>query len=198
MPELPSIDPAHSALLSMDYQPGILGAYGSENEALIARAGAVQRAARAAGMLVIHVVVGFRPGYPEVSERNSALATIKHSGRLTPEDSDAVKPVIEPAPGDVVIVKHRVGAFTGTDLDLILRAHDVETLVLFGVSTSGVVLSTLRHAADADYRCIVVRDCCADRDPDVHACLLEKVFPRQAAVVDSEELLMTIRAVASR
>lgn len=190
------IDPEHAALLSMDYQPAILGAYPSDSEALIERAGAVQRAARAAGMLVVHVVVGFRPGYPEVSARNAAFTTIKQGGRFTSTDAGASEPVIPPKDGDVVVTKHRVGAFTGTDLDMILRAQDVETLVMFGVSTSGVVLSTLRHAADADYRCVVVRDCCADRDPDVNACLLDKVFPRQANVVESEDLIAAIGAGA--
>jgi nicotinamidase-related amidase len=104
--------------------------------------------------------------------------------------------VIPPKDGDVVITKHRVGAFMGTDLEMILRAQDVQTLVMFGVSTSGVVLSTLRYAADADYRCIVVRDCCADRDPDVDTCLLEKVFPRQANVVESEDVIAAIGAGA--
>jgi nicotinamidase-related amidase len=61
--------------------------------------------------------------------------------------------------------------------------------VLAGIATSGVVLSTLRHAADADYRIIVASDCCSDRDVEVHRVLLGKVFPRQAKVVTSEELL---------
>jgi nicotinamidase-related amidase len=190
------IDPEHAALLSMDYQSAILGAYPGDSEALIERAGAVQRAARAAGMLVVHVVVGFRPGYPEVSARNVAFSTIKQGGRFTSADAGANEPVIPPKDGDIVVTKHRVGAFMGTDLDMILRAQEVETLVMFGVSTSGVVLSTLRHAADADYRCIVVRDCCADRDPDVNACLLDKVFPRQANVVESEDVIAAIGAGA--
>ena len=50
-----------------------------------------------------------------------------------------------------MVTKHRVGAFTGTDLDMILKAHRMETLILAGIATSGVVLSTVRHAADADY-----------------------------------------------
>ena len=198
MPDVLTIDPARSALLSMDYEPAILASYASESEALLERAGAVLRAARASGMLVIHVVVGFRPGYPEISARNSAFSSIKQSGRFTTEDPEASEPSIKPEPGDVVVTKHRVGAFTGTDLDMILRANDIETLVMFGVSTSGVVLSTLRHAADADYRCVVVRDCCADRDADVHACLLDKVFPRQATVVGSGEVAAALQASAPR
>lgn len=193
MPDALTIDPARSALLSMDYQPGILGAYPSDSSALIERAGAIQRAARAADMIVIHVVVGFRSGFPEVNARNSAFSTIKQTGRFAPGDPEPVEPAIEPEAGDVVIVKHRVSAFMGTDLDMILRANEIETLVMFGVSTSGVVLSTLRHAADADYRCVVVRDCCTDRDLEVHACLFDKVFPRQATVVGSAEVLAALR-----
>jgi hypothetical protein len=65
-------------------------------------------------------------------------------------------------------------AFAGTDLDMVLRAGAVETLVLAGIATSAVVLSTIRHAADAD--------CCADRDPEVHRVLAEKVFLRKVVV----------------
>ena len=89
-----------------------------------------------------------------------------------------------------------MSAFSGSDLDMILRAKEIRTLVLLGIATSGVVLSTLRYAADSDYRCIVLKDCCADRDAEVHRCLIEKVFPMQAAVVTSEEFLAAIRSHA--
>jgi nicotinamidase-related amidase len=92
----------------------------------------------------------------------------------------------------VVVTKHRVGAFFGTDLDMILRAHDIDTLVLSGIATSGVVLSTLRHAADADYRLVVAADCCADADPEVHRVLTEKVFPRQASVTSGAEVIAAL------
>jgi nicotinamidase-related amidase len=62
----------------------------------------------------------------------------------------------------------------------------VDTLVLAGISTSGVVLSTTRDAADRDFRLLVLADCCADPDPDVHRVLIEKVLPRQAEVIDLE------------
>ena len=77
-----------------------------------------------------------------------------------------------------------MSAFAGTDLEMILRANGVDTLVLAGISTSGVVTSTVRHAADADYRLVIVEDACADRDAEVHRVLLEKVLARQATVVD--------------
>ena len=91
-----------------------------------------------------------------------------------------------PAPDDVVVVKKRVSAFAGSDLDVVLRSLGVTSLVLTGISTSGVVLSTLRQAADLDFDLTVLSDACADTDPEVHRVLLEKVFPRQAAVVTTD------------
>jgi nicotinamidase-related amidase len=103
-----------------------------------------------------------------------------------------VHPAVAPQPGDVTVTKHRVGAFLGTDLEMLLRAKDIDTLVLFGIATSGVVLSTVRYAADADYRLVVVRDCCADGDPEVHAVLVDKVFQRQTTVVTASEVLQAL------
>ena len=76
---------------------------------------------------------------------------------------------------------------------MVLRAKDIDTLVLFGIATSGVVLSTLLHAADADYRLAVIKDCCADRDLDVHDCLIDKVFPRQARVMTASEFVDALK-----
>ena len=119
-----------------------------------------------------------------MSPRNASFGPIRESGRFA-EGSPGleVHPAVAPQPGETVVTKHRVSAFAGTDLDMILRAQGIETLVLTGIATSGVVLSTLRHAADTDYRIVVVEDCCADRDPEVHRVLMEKVFPRQATVI---------------
>jgi nicotinamidase-related amidase len=86
---------------------------------------------------------------------------------------------VAPESGDIVVTKKRVSAFAGSDLDMVLRAQGVRHLVLTGIATSGVVLSTLRQAADLDYALTVLRDGCADGDPEVHLILLDKVFPRR-------------------
>jgi nicotinamidase-related amidase len=91
-----------------------------------------------------------------------------------------------------VVVKHRVNAFFGTDLEMMLRAHDIDTLVLLGHATSGVIVSTVRYAADADYRLVVVEDGCADRDAEMHTFLMQRLFPRQATVVSAEALIQTL------
>lgn len=100
------------------------------------------------------------------------------------DEATAIHPALAPRPGDVVVTKRRVSAFAGSDLEVVLRAHGVDHLVLCGIATSGVVLSTLREAGDRDFALTVLHDACADADAEVHRVLLEKVFPRQADVVD--------------
>jgi nicotinamidase-related amidase len=193
MAETLAIDPKTSALLLMDFQAGIVDGFADDKDALLGRTAGLLAAARNAGMMVVYVVVGFRAGYPEVSPRNAIFSAVRDSGRFAAGDaSAAVHSALAPTANEVVVMKHRVGAFAGTDLDMILRANAIETLVLAGIATSGVVLSTLRHAADADYRLIVAGDCCSDRDADVHRVLLEKVFPRQANVVTSVEIIAAL------
>jgi nicotinamidase-related amidase len=177
----------------MDFQRSIVERYASEEDALLPRVAGLIAVARRAGLKVIYVVVGFRPGYLEVSPRNQSFAAIRGSGRfqLASGGSD-VHPALAPAADEVVVIKHRVGAFSGTDLDMILRANAIETLVLAGIATSGVVLSTVRQAADADYHLVVVGDACHDADPEVHRILVEKVFPRQATVIAAETLMQRL------
>jgi nicotinamidase-related amidase len=174
-----------TALLVMDVQQGIVDRVGGEEgEEYLSRLAAAVRAARGAGIRVIYVIIGFRTGYPEVSERNKSFAAIAGTGRMADGDpGSAIHPAVAPAAGDVIVTKRRVSAFTGSDLEVVLRAADVDHLVLTGIATSGVVLSTLRQAADLDYRLTVLADGCLDADPEVHRVLTEKVFPRQADVV---------------
>jgi nicotinamidase-related amidase len=175
----------------MDYQTGIVSNY-VKDEHLLPRAASVLKHARSSAIAVIYVQVGFRPNFPEISPRNAAFSTIRNSverQQLFAGPAREIHASVAPERDDIIVTKHRVGAFAGTDLDMILRAKDIDTLILFGISTSGVVLSTLRHAADADYRLIVIKDCCADADPEVHACLMDKVFLRQATVISASEFL---------
>ena len=91
-------------------------------------------------------------------------------------------------------MKHRIGAFTSTDLDRILRAQDIETLVLAGVTTGGVVLSTLRQAFDLDYQMIVAADACEDKDSEVHTALIERIFPQHAALLNTEQIAVVMNS----
>lgn len=185
-----SFNAARTAVLAMDCQNGIVSSYAKGDEEIMPRAAAVLENARAAGIRVIHIQVGFRPGLPEVSSRHPLFGAIKASEvrqQFFEGESGAIHSALGPEPGDVVVTKHRVSPFAGTDLDQILRANDIDTLVLFGIATSGVVLSTVLDACDADYHIYVLRDCCADLDPDLHSCLIDKLFPRRANVISAAE-----------
>jgi len=176
----------------MDLQAAIIRIYtGEQEQSLIGRAADALRSCRDRGITVIHIQVGFRPGMPEINPRNALFAAVRNSPerqKLFQGDAGKIHPALGPEGDDIVVTKHRVSAFAGTDLDMILRAKAIDTLLLFGIATSGVVLSTLVDAFDADYRVIVVGDCCADIDADVHKVLVEKFFPRRGTVVTAAEL----------
>jgi nicotinamidase-related amidase len=176
-----------TVLLVMDVQRAIVERFDGEPDYLPRLSRSIS-AARAAGIPVIYVVVGFRPGHPEISARNRTFPALASSGRFAAGDPLAeIHPAVAPADGDLVVTKRRVSAFTGSDLEVLLRGLDAGTLVLTGIATSGVVLSTLRQAADLDYRLTVLADGCLDADPEVHRVLTEKVFPRQADVVSVDD-----------
>jgi len=177
----------NTALLVMDMQTAILGMLPTA-ENLVANIEKAISKARANAIPVIYVVVGFRAGAPEVSLNNKGFAGAKERfGKINTEAFMTVAADIAPRDGDVTIVKRRVSAFTGSDLEVILRAQGIQHLVLTGIATSGVVLSTTREAADKDYRITILADCCADADEEVHRVLTTKIFPRQADVISLQE-----------
>ncbi len=174
---------SNTALLIMDVQRGIVERHAG-NRGLLDRISQAIAIARSGGLLVVYVVVQFRPGFPEISARNKIFAGMAARGSMFSDpDAALVHPAIAPQEGDVLVVKRRISAFTGSDLEVVLRARQIESLVLTGIATSGVVLSTLREAADRDYALTVLSDCCADADEEVQRVLLEKIFPRQADVL---------------
>jgi nicotinamidase-related amidase len=177
----------NSALLVMDVQTDIVQRHPADPGYLRGLNVAIA-AARVADLPVIYVVVGFRAGHPEVSPRNKAFAVAASSGRLVQADAvNAIHDEVAPAPEDIVVTKRRVSAFTGSDLEVVLRARGIDQLVLCGIATSGVVLSTLRQAADLDYELVVLSDGCLDGDEEVHRVLTTKVFPRQADVITVQD-----------
>ncbi|MFC8825678.1 cysteine hydrolase family protein [Streptomyces sp. NPDC057137] len=171
----------NSALLVMDVQKGIVDRVPDLDPDYTSRLARAVTAARTAGVPVVHVVIGFRPGHPET--RSSQVFSALPDGAFTDDDPGAaIHPDVAPRPGESVVTKKRVSAFAGSDLDLVLRGGGIDRLVLTGLATSGVVLSTLRQAADLDFRLTVLSDGCGDADAEVHRVLTEKVFPRQAEV----------------
>ncbi len=182
----------HSALLVMDVQNGIVQHFAEKPEVMIPFQHAVS-AARHAGIPVIFVRVAFRDGYPELSAKNKTFSAVSKLGGMTISDvSTQIHSSVAPLPDEPVVTKLRVSAFAGSDLEVLLRSRGIDKLILTGIATSGVVLSTLREAADKDYGLVVLSDACLDADPEVHRVLVEKVFPRQADVLTVSEWADTL------
>lgn len=169
----------------MDYQNSIVDRLGTP-ETLAAAVAAVDTA-RQRGIPVVFVRVAFRPGAPEVAASNRMFGGMRDRMGSQAPDATEVHAAFDVRPDDIVVTKLRVSAFTGSDLEVLLRGLEVRDLVLAGIATSGVVLSTLRQAADLDFGLTVLADACADGDAEVHRVLTEKVFPRQAVVTTAAD-----------
>jgi nicotinamidase-related amidase len=179
----------NSALMVMDMQGPILQRLGDPTTFLKNVANAIS-VARNKKIPVMYVIVGFRPGAPEISDANKSFAAMNDREKWTSEfisEWMKIHPDVAPQQNEVVVVKRRISAFTGSDLEVVLRSRGIQHLILSGIATSGVVLSTLREAADKDYRLTVLGDCCADADEEVHRVLTTKVFPRQAEVLTTDQ-----------
>lgn len=189
--------PSRPALIVGDCQVGIVRNFG-EDEVFLAAVREAIDTARSAGVPVIFVTVGFRPGHPDISPRNQMWAGVAANNLMLAEDeSTAVHPSLGRLPSEPLVVKRRVGAFSGGDLEVLLRSQGITQLVLTGIATSGVILSTVRAAADLDYSLVVLSDAVKDGDEEVNRVLLEKVLPRQAQVMTCGEWAKALAEVGA-
>jgi nicotinamidase-related amidase len=182
------LDPKKTALLTLDLQKGILE-FVPGSKAVISNAAKAVEFARKKPFQIIHVGLGFSNGHPEIPDTQSTFAKVKQNNLFVKGTGSAEFHESIFRPEELVVHKQRVGAFSENHLHLILRSRGVENLVFFGISTSGIVLSTLRRAFDLDYRCVVLKDVCFDADEEVHRVLTGKVFPRQATVLTVDDFM---------
>jgi nicotinamidase-related amidase len=181
------ITPATTALLVMDYQHGTLGRLPGAG-ALLNRAQEVIGLLRSRGVTIGYVRVGFADG-EKPGGRMGALITPEILPMLHADaPATQIHDRVAPRDGDIVVRKVRVGPFATTDLDEQLKARGIDTLILAGLTTSGVVLSAVRDGHDRDYRLIVVSDLTADPEPDLQEFLISRVIPRQADVITAAGL----------
>lgn len=165
-----TLDVDRSVVLIMDFQELIVNGVASDPSGVVNRASQVLQGARQAGIPIIYVV--------------------HRGGDFAADAPDiGIHPGVAPAAGERVITKTRTSPFSTTGLDVTLREMGRDSLVIMGVAISGCVLSTVRWAADINYKITVVADACSDRDPEVHRVLTEKVYPRQGTVLTTQEFL---------
>jgi nicotinamidase-related amidase len=139
--------------------------------------------ARAADALIVFVRTALRADGADLPPGNALFSAFHAAGDCFHEGAPGTEIDLDVEQHDVVVVKRRTSAFTGTDLDLVLRAQGVDSLVLTGVATSAMIAATLYDASDLGYRLTVLRDACADPDPAVHAFFMDVVFPGRGAEV---------------
>jgi nicotinamidase-related amidase len=164
-----------TALIVGDLQQGITRGYPFAGE-LVPAVGELLPRARAAGVLVVFVHFAFRANGADVPD-SALLRSFYEAGDAFHEGASGTAIDLPVTDDDVVVLKRRASAFAGTDLDLVLRARGVGKVVIAGVATSAMVAATCYDAADRGYQVAVLRDGCADADPEMNSFFMDKVFP---------------------
>lgn len=181
-----AIAAAQTALLVMHYQTDILGLFPDVAPALLANTRKLCDAARAKGVAIYFANLRFQPGYPEVSPLNKNGQGIKQLGLFV---DDATAPELAQRAGEPLVTCHRASVFSGTDLQARLAEQNVDTLILVGIASTGVMLSTVAYASDADFRLFTVKDCCYDPDQIVHEHLFSTAFESRTTVLSLNDAL---------
>lgn len=177
----------NTALLVMDMQLGILSNFPNPENIIKNVANAIE-IARTKDIPVIYVTLGFKNGISGISPNNKLFAPYRERIKdINLDEFSKVHPALTPKDDDIYVMKRRISAFTGSELEVVLRSKGIQHIILSGVATGGIVLSTTTEAADKDYKITILSDACADRDEEVHRVLTTKVFIRHANVLTIEE-----------
>ena len=195
------IDPAHTAILLIDMQKDLVydgflcdqaGRDLTATRSVIPTMKRLLEAARSSGTLVCHVGFWTLPEHgsdsgPWLAQRRRSTYS---SDVLCIADTEGAEFIDElaPAPGELIIHKHRYSAFKETDLDMILRARGIKTVITTGVSTNVCVESTLRDAFETGYYVCIPSDATASWDMSLHAATLQTVTHRFGLVTTTDEI----------
>ncbi|MGF6290529.1 isochorismatase family cysteine hydrolase [Paraburkholderia youngii] len=184
-----AIAPSRTALIVMHYQTDILGLFPSVAPALLANTRRLCDAARAKDVSVYFANLRFSPGYPEVSPLNRNGQGIKKLGLFL---EDRTAPELGQQANEPLVIAHRASVFFGTDLEARLSAQGIDSLMMVGIASTGVVLSSVAYASDADFRLYTVKDCCYDPDEVVHEHLFATAFDSRTTVLSLADALLLL------
>lgn len=150
-------------------------------------------AARASGICVVHVQNAWRQDHRDVNLHAPWQADAKAAGRSI-EGSWGVEffEPLAPIDGEVVVRKRAVSGFAGTDLDRLLRLHDISTVVIAGIITNFAAEGTARDASDRGYRVVVLGNCCESVTDEMHVFALTQILPIVGEVVGAEEFARAV------
>jgi nicotinamidase-related amidase len=172
------LDPSTTAVIAVHMQKDIVtadGAFGgffAEHAAerdVVGVTGRLLDAARAAGSTVAYTRVAWQPGYTDLVANSPLLGIVVQSQCLVEgSDTAEIVPELTPADGDLVVTHQRVGGFSASQLDTLLRSRGIDTVLFTGVATNASVEGTARQASDLGYRTVVVADACSAADQATH------------------------------
>ena len=203
LPDLAArIAPEHSALIIIDMQKDFcaegFGAHRAGRDLSMARAAIPQIArlldgARGAGATIAHVGFATEPDHgsdsgPWLAQRRRSTFSAEDLC-ITGSDGAAFVDELAPRQGELIVAKRRYSAFTGTDLDLLLRARGVRSVICCGVSTNVCVETTARAAFEHDYYVMVPPDACGSWDRVLHEGTLANINHRFGLTPMIDEIL---------
>ncbi|MDB5707916.1 MAG: hydrolase [Sphingomonas bacterium] len=184
------LDPATTALILVDLQNGIVGMQIAPRSGpeVVETAKALAARFRAAGAPVVQVHVGWRAdGADRPSQAADRPSPFPPGGlpEAFTQFSDGVR-----EPGDIAVLKHHWGAFTGTDLDLQLRRRGIRTVVLAGIATNFGVESTARSAWELSYDVVIAEDATTSRSAELHDFAIQHILPQIARIRPGAEIAL--------
>ncbi len=201
------LNPARTAIIAVHLQKDIVNADGAFGGFFAAQA--IERdvvgvnrtlldAARDAGSTVVYTRVAWQPGLADLVVNSPILGIVRDSGCLVEgSDKAEILPEIAPRDGDLIVTHQRVGGFSASQLDHLLRNRDIDTLIFTGVATNFSVEGTARQASDLGYRTIIAADACSAADPATHDASIASLG-LLAEIATSDDILEALAVVSKR
>jgi len=172
------LNPDRTAIVAVHLQKDVVnadGAFGgffaaqARERGVIAVTSLLLEAARRTGSTVVYTRVAWQPGLADLIVNSPILQIVQESGCLVDgSDKAQILDELTPKDTDLVVTHQRVGGFSASQLDHLLRSRGVDTILFTGVATNFSVEGTARQASDLGYRTIIVADACSAADPATH------------------------------
>lgn len=200
-----TIDPANTALMLLHWQNDLVspkGKFAGELPKLIAEANNIEntmaalKASREKGVMVIYVVLSYRPGYPEFPPNIGGIAGHVKEAKAFLKGSWGAEPIdqLKPLENEPIVYNSSSDAFCYTDLELILRNRGIKNLVLTGMCTNFVVESTARESLNRCFSVKVLADCCNSFTRELHNLGIKNILPSFAMITNSKAYIKALGA----